>query len=269
METRKVNRSYLNAAQRPLQGGLRVIKPRSKYQGLAGEYQKKLNEANAANEARYQQILGGYDALHGRVTGDLANVGAMERKDINRQYNSMGADVYQKLVNRGFGNSSLLATMRMGTERERSDAMARSYERAAQMRANADMQITQGKLGAIERRTDLAPDPQQLINLSQGLGRSGYGQRPMYGQPIGMNPGQLMQGYQAQLMQHLGGMPMAGRQYGRSDQSLSRIARARSIRRSRYGYSSVPSSTAKAVKGASTASAAARAAMLAVRGVSS
>lgn len=212
METRKVSRSYLNAAQRPLQGGLRIVKPRSKYQGLAGQYQQALDKANAANEARYQQILGGYDALHGRVTGDLANVGAMERKDINRQYNSMGADVYQKLVNRGFGNSSLLATMRMGTERERSDAMARSYERAAQLRSNADMQITQGKLGAIERRTDLAPDPQQLINLSQGLGRSGYGMRPMYGQPVGMMPNQVAGAYQMGLARHMAGAmaPFAG-----------------------------------------------------------
>lgn len=243
MATRKVNRSYMSAVQRPLQGGVRVIKPRSKYQGLAGEYQKKLDEANAANEARYQQILGGYDALQGRVMGDLSNVGAMERKDINRQYNSMGANVYQGLVNRGFGNSSLTATMRMGTERERADAMGRSYERAAQMRANADMQITQGKLGAIERRTDLAPDPQQLINLSQGLGRSGYGQRPMYGQPIGMDSGQLMRSYQAQLMQHLGRVPAARpqatrqRSYGNRDPgpaTARRQARAQARSRARY-----------------------------------
>lgn len=213
METRKVSRSYLNALQRPLQGGLRVIKPRPKYQGLAGKYQQALDKANAANEQRYQQILGGYDALQGRVMGDLANVGDMERKDINRQYNSMGADTYQRLVNRGFGNSSLLATMRMGTERERSDAMARSYERAAQMRANADMQISQGKMGVMERRTDLAPDPQQMIALSQGMGRAGYGQRPMYGQPIGMMPNQLAANYQAGLMQHMANMA-PGRQMG-------------------------------------------------------
>lgn len=243
MATRKVSRSYLNAAQRPLQGGVQIIKPKPKYQGLAGKYQQALDKANAANEQRYQQILGGYDALHGRVTGDLANVGAMERKDITRQYNSMGSDVYQKLVNRGFGNSSLLATMRMGTERERSDAMARSYERAAQMRANADMQISQGKMGVMERRTDMGPDPQQMIALSQGMGRAGYGQRPMVGQPIGMDPRQLMQGYNAQLMQHLGGMPMARpqavrqRTYGNRDPGPAMARRAmRAQARSRARY---------------------------------
>ena len=204
----KIPKSRMNAYQRPLQGGLRVIKPRSRYQGLSGEYQKALDKANAANEQRYQQILGGYDALHGRVMGDLANTGAMERKDITRQYNSMGSDVYQRLVNRGFGNSSLIGTMRMGVERERSDAMARSYERAAQARAAADAQISQGKMGVMERRTDLAPDPQQLIALSQGMGRAGYGQRPMYGQPIGMAPNQLAGAYQAGFANHLG-MAMA------------------------------------------------------------
>ncbi len=214
----KISKSRMNAYQRPLQGGLRIIKPRPKYQGLVGRYQQAIDKANAANESRYQQILGGYDELGKRVTGELANAGNMERKDINRQYNSMGSDVYQRLVNRGFGNSSLLATMRMGTERERSDALARSYERAAQMRANADMQLSQAKMGVMERRTDMGPDPQQLIALSQRLGRAGYGQRPMYGQPIGMAPNQLLAGYQAQLMQHLSQAPM-----GRPQSSRMRV----------------------------------------------
>ena len=205
----KIPRSQLSAYQRPLQGGKRIIKQkRSRYQGLAGQYQQAIDKANAANESRYQQILGGYDDLSKRVTGELANAGNMERKDINRQYNSMGSDVYQRLVNRGFGNSSLLATMRMGTERERSDALARSYERAAQLRANADMQLSQAKMGVMERRTDMGPDPQQLIALSQGLGRAGYGQRPMYGQPIGFAPQQVMGGYQNMLARHMG-MAMA------------------------------------------------------------
>lgn len=223
----KISKSRMNAYQRPLQGGLRIIKPRPKYQGLAGQYQQAIDKANAANESRYQQILGGYDDLSKRVSGELANAGNMERKDINRQYNSMGSDVYQRLVNRGFGNSSLLATMRMGTERERSDALARSYERAAQLRANADIQLSQAKMGVMERRTDLGPDPQQLIALSQGLGRAGYGQRPMYGQPIGVDPNQLMASYQAGLMRHL---PVGGQLQGRSQQSLDRYARARAIR---------------------------------------
>jgi hypothetical protein len=221
-------------SQRPslLRGYRRIRKP-GKYQGLAGKYQKAIDEANAKNEARYNQMLTGYDDLHKRVTGDLANTGAMERKDITRQYNSMGSDIYQRLVNRGFGNSSLHGTMRMGVERERSDAMARSYERAAQLRAQADMNITQGKMGVIERRTDIGPDPQQLLQLSQGLGRSGYGRRPMYGQPIGMNPMALQNSYQQMLMQHMGGMPAMGGPAGRSPYQMARVQNARAMRASR------------------------------------
>jgi hypothetical protein len=209
----KIPRSQLSAYQRPLQGGKRIIKQKtSRYQGLAGQYQQAIDKANAANESRYQQILGGYDDLSKRVTGELANAGNMERKDINRQYNSMGSDVYQRLVNRGFGNSSLLATMRMGTERERSDALARSYERAAQLRANADMQLSQAKMGVMERRTDMGPDPQQLIALSQGLGRAGYGQ-PRYARPIGYEENQaIQQQQQLAMMQQMAMMQQAQQQ---------------------------------------------------------
>jgi hypothetical protein len=229
-----VSRATLARYPRALQGGVRVLPSRkkSKYQGLAGKYQKAIDEANAKNESRYNQILTGYDDLQKRVSGDLANVGQMERKDITRQYNSMGSDIYQRLVNRGFGNSSLHGTMRMGVERERTDAMSRSAERAAQMRVQADMNISQGKMGVMERRTDIGPDPQQLLALSQGLGRSGYGQRPMYGQPIGMAPGQLQNSYQQMLMQHMGGMP-GGRGGGRSPYAMDRVAQSRAIRASR------------------------------------
>ena len=192
----RISRQNLSRYPRPLQGGVRVLsggtgkRPRT----LAQQYQDSLDKANAANEGRYKGILTGYDDLSKRVSGELANVGQMEQKDINRQYKGMGSDVYQRLVNRGFGNSSLTGTMQMGVERERTDAMARSAERLAMMRANTDMDLSQGRFGVMERRTDQGPDPNQLIQLSQGLGRSGAGgwqQGPdgrMYGPQIGWDP---------------------------------------------------------------------------------
>lgn len=211
-----------NAFQRPVQGAYRVVRKKPKYQGLAGQYQQALDKANAANENRYNQILGGYDQLHSRVMGDLANVGAMEKKDINRQYNSMGSDVYQRLVNRGFGNSSLTGTMQMGVERERADALARSAERAAQLRANADMQLSTGKFGVMERRTDMGPDPNQLLEIARLQGQTRGIGLPRYGTPIGMVPGQAAGGYQAAMARHMAGAmaPFAGRQPSSSRRSV-------------------------------------------------
>lgn len=242
----KISRQALSRYPRKLQGGARVLgragaagRPKT----LSEQYQAALDKANAANEARYKGILTGYDDLSKRVSGELANAGAMEQKDITRQYKGMGADVYQRLVNRGFGNSSLTGTMQMGVERERTDAMARAAERAALMRANADMQLSQGRFGVMERRTDLGPDPDQMIRLSQGIGRTQAGNWQMgpdgrmYGQPIGMNYGQ-------QQPVNMGGMIPWARQ-GRSDAAKDRYAESR-YRRSLKRANQLAAKTAKA-----------------------
>lgn len=166
------------ALQRPLQGNAYAVGYGNRMlygprQTLAQSYQSALDRANQANEQRYQQILAGYDQLGGRVMSDLRNVGQQERADINRNYQGMKSDVYNSLVNRGFGNGSLGATMRYGVERERAAAQGRLNDRMLQQRAGFDTNITQGRLGVMERRTDLGPDMNQLIALSQGYGRGG------------------------------------------------------------------------------------------------
>jgi hypothetical protein len=159
------------------------------------------------NEERYQQLLQGYDALHGRVMGGINALGGQQRADIDRTYRGMGADVYNTLINRGFGNSSLATTMQMGVNRERSAAQARLNDQLVRERAGYDTSITAGKLGAIERRNDIGPDPNQLIALAQGMGAArGGGYGPFAGTSFGAPPGFYQQMYAQGLMQHLGGI---------------------------------------------------------------
>ena len=159
----------------------------SPYGGLGGAYAGALDSANAANEQRYQQILGGYDALAKRSAGYLKNAGKAERKDIQRRYRAMGSDVYQTLVNRGFANSSLLGTMQQGVQREMTDEQARIAQRVAEQKLAADMAISQGRFGVMERRTDSGPDTNQMLQLAQGAGRYGMGM----GGYAGGVPGQM------------------------------------------------------------------------------
>lgn len=198
----RISAERLRRYPRPLQGGVQVLSGRRQAGGgsLVDQYRNMLNKANRANEQRYNQILGGYDALHGRVMGDIAQVGAQERADIDRSYRNMGSDVYQRLVNRGFANSTIPATMRMGVERERLSARGRLASDLAQQRARYDTGITEGKLGVMERRTDLGPDYNQLIQLGQNLGRAGYGQGGVQARApmIGYNPAAAQQQFLAQ-----------------------------------------------------------------------
>jgi hypothetical protein len=161
---------------RPLQGGWQVIPSVSRYGGgLIGSFQQAIDKANAANERRYQQILSGYNDLAKRTQANVAGLGQAQLADINREYANAGANVYNTLVNRGFGNSSLPVTMQQGVMRGRAQEVGRLNEQLARLRAEYDMAITQGKLGAIERRSDIGPDYGQLVQLAQAMGRGGYG----------------------------------------------------------------------------------------------
>ena len=229
---RAISKSVLRKYPRPLQGGVQVLSGGGMGGGtLADQYQRAMDAANAANEARYQQILGGYDDLRSRVMGDMKNVGTQESKDIDREYRNMGSDTYQRLVNRGFANSTIPATMQMGVTREKMASQARLESQLAQQRANYDTSISQGKMGVMERRTDQAPDYNQMLQLSQQLGQSGYGSGGprMLGAPIGIPPQAYQQAIAQQMAWHLGGNGMGKMPYRpiRANQRAQEIRRMR------------------------------------------
>jgi hypothetical protein len=186
--------------------GTRLAPPPGRPGGLVGEYQAATDKANKANESRYNAILKNYDDLAARTKADLAGAGASTLADINRTYANTSSDMYQRLVNRGLANSSLPATMQMGIDRSRAQSVAGLNESLANSRINADMSITQGKSGVMERRTDVGPDPSQIMELYRRLGASGFGPgspAAMYGQPIGMMPGMVANMYNTGLANHM------------------------------------------------------------------
>lgn len=171
---------------------------------LGSTYQQAIQRANRANQRRYRQILQGYSGLRGRVLGDLSGVGQQTAADVNERYRGLSDTAYAQLVGRGLGNSTAAVTARLGVERERNAEQRRLQEGLATMRANADMAITQGRLGVMERRTDAGPDLAQMLALSQGLGQ--YGQRQGgYG---GGGYGNQLQAIQQQAMMNQLGMAM-------------------------------------------------------------
>jgi len=233
---RRISKSTLAKYPRPLQGGVQVLGRAAGRGGTLGdEYQRALDKANAANESRYRDILSGYDALRGRVMGDLEGVGVTESQDIDRTYRNLGSDVYQRLVNRGFGNSTIPATQRMGVERERTSAQGRLAAQLARERIQADMGVSEGKMGVMERRTDEGPDVNQMIALSQAMGQGGYGQGQFAGGypgiPIGIAPGAYQNLYQNAFMNHMG---MALSPYRNGYQPIQANIRAQQRRLERY-----------------------------------
>lgn len=133
--------------------------------GLAGGYQSAYDMAQQANEARYGDIMSGYQALRQANVG----AGAQEARDINLNWDAQAASDRQNLIGRGLGNSSTLQAAMQGSQTKRQDSLGRLGEKLRR----EDSGLLADQLGFMERRTDEGPDMNQAIALAQGLGAAG------------------------------------------------------------------------------------------------
>ncbi len=135
--------------------GFRITTPtgpsgdvQSGLQSMVGNYNAAYGEAKAANEARYQQMLGIADQTTSQRAADI-------RSDAGQQ----SANSMQQLARLGMGNTTVAPTMQMGIEREKQASLNR----------NAD-QMQKTKLGIMERREDQYPDLKSLQATIAGVG---------------------------------------------------------------------------------------------------
>ena len=158
---------------------------------LAGRFQEQFDRANQANEARYQDVLGGYQSRYQRGLSMLAGLGQQEGRDINELYDAQGAKINQNLIGRGLGNSTITSTMAMGNERERNADLGRLNKRVRQQALAQDAGLSGDTLQFMERKTENAPSMELLDQLAQGVGAAGGGLPPagMYDGDVGMGGG--------------------------------------------------------------------------------
>ena len=121
--------------------------------GMIGQYNTAYEEAKAANEQRYQAMLGITDT----TTGQRA-------ADIRSSYGEQGAQQQQQLARLGMSGTTIAPTMQMGVQREQQSALNRLADQ---------MQGT--KLGIMERRTDEYPKSDIIMSLVQALSQGGGG----------------------------------------------------------------------------------------------
>jgi len=136
----------------------------SALQKLVSQYNRAYQEARAANEARYQQLLD----IASRTTGQ-------REIDLRRGYTEMGADISQRLARLGMAGTTIAPTMQMGVEREMQSALNRLAD-----------EMQQTKLGIIERREDIYPQSNVILQLAQMLGANPMGAPGIYGALGGM-----------------------------------------------------------------------------------
>lgn len=169
---------------------------------LMGEYQRAYNSARQTNEQRYQDILGGYRDRYGEAMGLLSGLGDQARRDVRSTWQTAETKGMQDLYARGMTNATLVPSMRMGYQREMTDAMGRLEEQLRREQLGWQTQLSGDTLGFMERRQDEYPSLESMANLAVAMGRQGYTpqtnnlsyQRPQnatYQGVAGYNPAQV------------------------------------------------------------------------------
>jgi len=149
--------------------------------GIAGQYQKALDEAKAANEERYGEIKGGYQERYDTAMGDLEGLGAQQRKDLGKQYSDERAKTRSYLSARGLSGTTLAPTMEQGSIGKEQESMTRLNEALKRERLGYQTGLSGDKLGFMERREDVGPDMGMLSQLAYGEGTAGGGGGGGYG----------------------------------------------------------------------------------------
>ncbi len=163
-------KSYTGGTGSPLRGSASVTTYRPGYgpgggigapsagvtsglQALVENYNQSYGEARAANESRYQQLLGIADTTTGQRAADIQ--GAFQGQESN---------MMQKLSRSGLSGTTIAPTMQLGVQREKQSALNRLSD-----------QMQQTKLGIIERRQDEGPSLENIQSIIAGVGAQ-YGQ---------------------------------------------------------------------------------------------
>jgi hypothetical protein len=176
-------------------GGGGAPAPSSGIDPMWARVQADADAANAANEARYAQLLGladagkteelaslrgGYDAMLGLASKGFDGQRADEGK---RLQNDLGG-VQQSAVSRGLGNTTVLDSLQRGAQDDSArrmlsidDQQTRQQLAVAQdyygRLANATSGANNRKMGIIEGRTDEGPDLGLYASLLSRPGASG------------------------------------------------------------------------------------------------
>ena len=144
-------------------------------------FTQAMNEANAANEARYQQGMGIYENIAG-MFGPGSTYGQGQTAMLEQQKTQDVASAKQHMAGSGLWNTTVAAAIPQAWEANVGMPGRLNIE---DMRMGRYAGALEGMAGFIERRTDQGPDMGLFANLmagaSQGPGGYGSTQMPSYG----------------------------------------------------------------------------------------
>lgn len=153
--------------------------PELNVQDLIAEFVSERERANQANESRYAQLVELLQQLQGRATGlHQQQLGMFDRfgQKATREAREMGQQrrgtTEQDLISRGLGNTTIRTSALRDVGEQTQDRLQDIAEQVAAQKAGVlgqqvgtDLRATGMLAGAIEGRTDQAPNLSQFAQL--------------------------------------------------------------------------------------------------------
>ena len=143
---------------------------------LVERFQTQYDEAKASNEARYADILSQYQTMYDTTMGRLEGLGTTQIADATRRWDAAGTKVGQDMVSRGLSGTTILPTMALGVERDKSADIARITDELEQKKIGIGTGLKSAQLGFMERREDPYPNMSDVFTLAQSAGTTQGGQ---------------------------------------------------------------------------------------------
>lgn len=146
---------------------------------LSGDFKKQQDAANAANEARYQEVKGSNADLYNRVMGEVDNWGGVQSQLNQEKAKESINNIRANLASRGLTDSTIGEAFAARNARDLALTQQDLSERKSDRRVGYDVNLTNNANNFIERRTDKGPDNSALLALSARLGEAEAYQKGM------------------------------------------------------------------------------------------
>lgn len=146
--------------------------PRDMLMQLAQEYQDRLDEANAANEFRYQQGLGMLGDLAARNQDRVQNWGHVQEALNKERAAESLSNQKAYLASRGLSNSNVLPAFQARNDRDLALLQQDVSERRDARASEYDTRDTGNAANWIQARYDNAPDPAVFTRMAEQLAQA-------------------------------------------------------------------------------------------------
>lgn len=140
---------------------------------LLGQYEQSQQDAKAANEQRYQDILKGYQDRVGRMMGYADRFQQTGQENIQRGLQKAMASNQQSAMSRGLGNTTVVDSLQRGAQQDAAYQERQLADQINLFKAQQDAAASGDLLQFQERRTDSYPDQGLMTQLLMALGAAG------------------------------------------------------------------------------------------------